>query len=389
MKSNGNGHSHDDPFGQGGFDDFNAPPSFDDEPPVGNDEPPPKTWTFDYVPTRGWWSERSVPPRDNLMGEWLATTSRILLAGPTGVGKTNFILALAMALAAGQHFLHWKAARACRVLWIDGEMPRRLVKRWLDDAFRRAGSPLLADDNLIVLSREDYPDMPPLNTPEGQAFIDQFLEHIGPVNFIFFDNIQALMVGDMLKPEQWAGVLDWQRELTAGNIGQLWIHHTNEEGKIYGDKSRDWQMEATIILEKLDPAPDGIGFDFRFAKHRERTPENRRDFQPARITLEGDTWTSDIGGEAVRHKKPASLESILLAAFDEAAEKGGEVLHNHPNILPGTVCVRRQLVLDYFAMRYAGADEKTINNRFSEGLKRVQFANILGFSKPYAYRIQR
>jgi len=98
------------------------------------------------------WEKRELALPDFLIGQWLTTTSRVLIVGPTGLGKTNFGLALAFSVAAGDDFLHWKGVRPRRVLYIDGEMPRRLMKERLLDAGRRAGK---KPEGLSVLSRED------------------------------------------------------------------------------------------------------------------------------------------------------------------------------------------------------------------------------------------
>jgi RecA-family ATPase len=57
------------------------------------------------------WLARDIPPPDFLMGEWVSTTSRGMIVSATGLGKTNFCLALAFSMALGQDFLHWRAAR--------------------------------------------------------------------------------------------------------------------------------------------------------------------------------------------------------------------------------------------------------------------------------------
>ena len=50
------------------------------------------------------------------------------------------------------------------MLYIDGEMSRRDLRRRLRDAVKREG----AADYLATLSKEYYPDLPPLNTKDGQ-----------------------------------------------------------------------------------------------------------------------------------------------------------------------------------------------------------------------------
>jgi RecA-family ATPase len=87
----------------------------------------------------GWWSGRNIPEPDWLMGSCLSTTNRWLIVAPTGLGKTNFVLALGMRIANGEDFLHWKGSRKARVVYIDGEMSIRLLKQRLDSEVRRIG----------------------------------------------------------------------------------------------------------------------------------------------------------------------------------------------------------------------------------------------------------
>jgi hypothetical protein len=56
----------------------------------GADEEPPPPLTIEE------WLVRDLPPPDFVMGSWLSTTTRELLVGPTGLGKTNLALALAL-----------------------------------------------------------------------------------------------------------------------------------------------------------------------------------------------------------------------------------------------------------------------------------------------------
>jgi hypothetical protein len=57
--------------------------------------PDPSTFTAEY------WLSRDLPQPDYLLGDLVTTTSRVLLIGPTGIGKTNLGLAIALAMAAG------------------------------------------------------------------------------------------------------------------------------------------------------------------------------------------------------------------------------------------------------------------------------------------------
>jgi hypothetical protein len=239
-----------------------------------------------------YWLDRDLPEPDLLMGEWLGTTSRALIVGPTGLGKTNFGLSLGISVSAGQEFLHWRAGRPSRVLYLDGEMSRRLMKRRLQDAVRRAD---VKPSGFMVLSKEDAEKMPPLNSAGGQEFIDSLITSHGPLDLIIFDNIQALLEGDMKDEEQWAKVLPWARSLTRQAIGQIWLHHTgHDEGKSYGSKAREWQMDTVALMERADKGDADIAFTLRFTKARERTPDNRADFEPVTMTLIKDRWEHEL-----------------------------------------------------------------------------------------------
>ena len=76
---------------------------------------------------------RDLPPSDPLLGHWLTTTSRVLLTAPTGLGKSMLAIPLGMCAAAGMPFLRWEGRRACKMLYVDGEMANRLLKERLAD----------------------------------------------------------------------------------------------------------------------------------------------------------------------------------------------------------------------------------------------------------------
>ena len=175
------------------------------------------SWTLpdpDYVRERvslDFWHQREIPPLDRILGDLVTTTSRIMVIGPTGIGKTNWLLAAAMAMADGADFLHWRGCgRPRRILYIDGEMSRRLFKTRLEDAERRLGN---RPKTLFALSREDFEGMPPLDSEEGQKYINHVFELLG-IDIVFFDNVQALTIGELREPESWRKILPWSRDLT-------------------------------------------------------------------------------------------------------------------------------------------------------------------------------
>jgi hypothetical protein len=274
------------------------------------------------------WLDRVLPPPDFLMGDWLSTTSRVLLVGATGLGKTNFGLALVMHIAAGANFLHWRGRRPGRVLYIDGEMPRRLFKQRIADAVERLGE---RPAGFHALSHEDIEGFAPLNTPAGQACIDRLIEQIGGVDFVVFDAIMCLTVGDMKDGEPWAQTMPWVRSLTKRNIGQLWLHHTGHDtSRGYGDKTKEWQLDTVLHMEAVENAETDVSFSLEFRKARERTPATRADFQTTRIALVGDAWRSEATATASKgHVSPLGLK--FMSALQNVLAGGSTLRNGRPS----------------------------------------------------------
>ena len=270
------------------------------------------------------WLNRELPPLDPLIGAWMTTTSRILLSADTGLGKTNICMALAAHASAGVDFLHWRAYRPARVLYVDGEMSRRLLKDRIEDLSRRLG---FTPEGLHFLSREDVENLEPLNTPAGMLFLNTVLGQLSGIEFIFFDNCMALTSGKQAEEDSWTKTLPLVSSLTKRHIGQLWINHTGHNtDRSYGTKTRDWRMDTTIHLNAVERADTDISFNWEFRKARERTPQNRADFVDVAIALVDDQWVGS-GGAVRRRGKPSDQEASLLRVLDELIKGSTTVRH--------------------------------------------------------------
>jgi hypothetical protein len=211
------------------------------------------------------------------------------------------------------------------VLCIDGEMSRRLLRQRIADGTTRLG---VRPTGFYALSHEDIEGFAPLNTPAGQDCIDRVIEYIGGVDFIVFDSIMCLTHGDMKDGESWAQTMPWVRSLTKRKIGQMWVHHTgHDEGKSYGDKTKEWQLDCVIHLESVKRDDTDVSFSLEFRKARERTPATRADFQTARIALLGDKWVSEAAAAIrARHVSPLGLK--FLDALRNALASDNATQHN-------------------------------------------------------------
>jgi hypothetical protein len=270
------------------------------------------------------WLNRELPPPDRLLGEWLTTTSRVYISADTGLGKTSLTMAIAMHCAACANFLRWTAHRPARVLFIDGEMSRRLLKKRIAEAVKRIGA---KPPSLLFFSREDVEDFPPLNTPEGALWLLHFADSIGGgVDLIIFDNIMALLEGDQKDEVSWNAILPLVSELTKRSIGQIWIDHTGHDAtRGYGSKTKQWRMDTVIHLTAVEKADVDIAFTLEFRKARERTPETRYDFEDLTVALVDDQWLENGGIQ--KKGKPSGKEELMLEKLDALLVGSNVVTH--------------------------------------------------------------
>jgi hypothetical protein len=145
------------------------------------------------------WRARDLPEPDFICGKWLSTTSRVLISAPTGLGKSNLVIALGQHIGAGLPFLHWNATRPAKVLYVDGEMSRRLLRQRIFAEADRHGGDL---GGFYALSHEDVERFAPFNTLQGQAWVLALIERLG-VDLVIFDNIMSLTQGDQTNELVW------------------------------------------------------------------------------------------------------------------------------------------------------------------------------------------
>jgi hypothetical protein len=274
------------------------------------------------------WRKREMPPVTRLLGDFLTTTTRAFIVGATGIGKTLLGLAMAVGMALGIGFLHWRSSRPARLIYIDGEMPRELMIARIEDASREIDRPDLLD-NLMVFSLEDAEEIAerwphlgmfqPLNTEAGQNFIKRLCTELKP-DVVVFDNVQALLEGVQKEEETWTAVLPLVQWLSKQPIGQLWLDHSGHNSvRQYGTVVKAWRSDAVAIITPLpeeDRQPGETAFRLSFeppGKARRRTPDNRTDFTTTVIRLRDGRWTGEpVEEDADKGKKAGVKPGIRL-----------------------------------------------------------------------------
>ena len=277
------------------------------------------------------WLARDLPQPDFICGKWLTTTSRTIVNAETGIGKTLWALELGMCCAAGLRFMHWQATRPIVVLYIDGEMARRVMKKRLADAVDRVGLRDTLPATFHLLSHEDVPNWAPLNMPAGQIDIEKQIERIGHVDLIVFDNIMSLIIGDQKDEEGWTKAMPWIKSLTRRNIGQIWLHHTGHDtSRGYGTKTREWPMDIVLQFDAVERPETDVSFNLHFAKKRECEPATRDDFRDVKIALVNNQWTWGAVSDVAQRDINSDITRKFYEALCHATAHSGRQVNGNP-----------------------------------------------------------
>lgn len=133
-----------------------------------------------------------LPPRELILSPWLPEKGLAMIFAERGIGKTWIALNLAYCMASAGSFLRWYATQTRRVLYIDGEMPGRVLKDRLELIIE--STPFTIDgDNIKFIAADFQPNgLPDLVSEEGQKFYD---EHITWADVVIVDNLSTVCRG--------------------------------------------------------------------------------------------------------------------------------------------------------------------------------------------------
>lgn len=233
------------------------------------------------VPDMLWrhWKDLDIPEPVYLLGHAWWLEMRAMIYAPTGVGKTQMGMRLAASFSRPSDCCHWPAMveKGVKTLYVDGEMPGRLARERMADAFRYAGGDD-EDDNLYLLNAYLMPGggpLPSLSNERGRKFIEKCIDQCS-IQMVIFDNVFSLTEGSMIDETEWQQIARWVWTLTARGVGVIWIHHTgHKDDHAFGTKTREYDLDCTIKLSKEDARLYGATTAFRltYEKDRQKTPK--------------------------------------------------------------------------------------------------------------------
>lgn len=259
-----------------------------------------------------------LPPREFILEPVIPCQGLVIIFAETGVGKTHVALSMAYAVATGQELFHWKAPKARRVLYVDGEMSAIDMQERLAAIAAGSGGRELADDNLTIITPNLLPLdelMPNLATREGQQWLEPYLDG---VELLVLDNLATLAKHPKAKDnegESWKPVQDWLLYLRRRGITVATVHHAGKSGDQRGTSNKEDVMDTVIALKRPeDYSPEqGARFEVHLKKARGISGDQARPFEAALEVTDGAySWsTCEIGKdpqkERVRELRAAGM----------------------------------------------------------------------------------
>lgn len=215
-------------------------------------------------------TQREIPPRKAILTEGEA----VLFYGQSinqilawrGVGKTNFALGLAGALAAGSGILGFTANEPRRVLYLDGELPlsqlQERVRSFVPQGHRgnvQLFSPemLASPRGLNLITKKDFDSL--------MRLVDRQQTEV-----IFLDSQATLMNGDSNKSEFQEERMEVLRALRWAGLCVIEMHHVGKTGLQRGISKNDDILDVQMYLRKpkeWEPE-DGLEFEVAYEKIR-------------------------------------------------------------------------------------------------------------------------
>ena len=219
--------------------------------------------------------DKDYPKPEPLIDGLLHSGTQTILYGRSGSGKSYITQKLMLHLAMGMDFAYYKVPKACKILYVDGEMlPSALQSRYLKmkPKLSNLDDWVLGLRNLHYVSRFIQPEFKELNMETGQYEVIQYREmmlrtlddkenmqqlmntiEVNEYEVVVMDNIFTLFAfEDFSSPTEWLihvqPFLNWCRQR---NITVWIVDHARKTSGVGGNSALYGTMVKQVTLDLL------------------------------------------------------------------------------------------------------------------------------------------
>lgn len=219
----------------------------------------------------------TAPPRLEMLGPWLTQPSLGMVYGWRGSGKTWFSMSVAYALASGGDFLGWTAKAPSRVVYVDGEMGRAVIRERQKAICMGSMKDVLSGDLAYTTFDEYGGVIPNLANRSDWYLYDKMIED---AHILIIDNICACIrpIGKQSDADAWAIVQEWSIQKRGKGKSILFVHHSGKSGEQLGTSMREQPMDYVIALKRssLSRGDKSCCFELHFEKNRHFYGDNAK-----------------------------------------------------------------------------------------------------------------
>lgn len=247
----------------------------------------------------------------------------MLMAGPSGIGKTQLTMRAMMSLALGRDFLHYKIQKPRKCVMFSLEMGFGELKQFASEMVKTLNPEDLdlLEKNLIVIP---HGEKWPFNTPVGQEQALRMIESYEP-DGIFIDSVGSAIHGSINDDEAVQGYLDFLDRIRNRNRVFTWaIHHMRKstngghapssQDDVYGNQ---YLVNRATSVYGILRGRDGL---IKIRNMKNRLAKQEDDYFIKRIDhLDFETTTKAVDQEleSFSYKPPADKKGpVNLNGFD-------------------------------------------------------------------------
>ncbi len=260
--------------------------------------------------------KKDIKPPVDLFGGIIHNNTATMIHGATGVGKTQFVVALAVSVACGGSFAGWAASEPKRVLYVDGEMTEygfRSIFEHMENSVTGIDRGAL-HDNFVLVSQDNLETpLPRIDDPVANRQYITYVE--AGFDLVVFDNVRVLtQMNDENSSESWGHVNTFLTELRK-HCAVIVVHHDNRRGAYSGSSNALTVLNKEIKLSLAEPttAMSGCGacFKVEFGKCRELRSKS---MEPRKLGLHPEGgWVVEHSNEMLAYAKYKEAYDILMS----------------------------------------------------------------------------
>jgi hypothetical protein len=263
-----------------------------------------------------------IAPQEAILEPWLNSKSLNMLHAKRGVGKTYVGLSIAYAVATGTNYLKWKAPKARKVVYLDGEMSSYTLQSRLKAISDATPSDQILFQNLKILT----PDLQngPIPDLADRQWHESVRSFIADAELVIVDNLSCLARsgGPENDADSWNVLSDWALQLRREGVAVLFMHHSGKSGQQRGTSRKEDILNIVMNLKHpAEYSPEmGALFEVHFEKGREMFGENCKSFIAKLVSDENfHKWeVTDI--EESNFDRVVAMSKLDLTLGEIAAE---------------------------------------------------------------------